>query len=95
MSPSCGYSLEVYDDGVIFRVLLSRRVERALVALPPHVVSKLKAWVDMVADEGLENARKVPGFHDEPLKGERKGQRSIALAEPTARFTKSKKIARK
>lgn len=23
--------------------------------------------------------RKVPGFHDEPLKGDRKGQRSIRL----------------
>ena len=28
---------------------------------------------------GLEEVRKVPGFHDEPLKGDRKGQRSIRL----------------
>jgi proteic killer suppression protein len=25
--------------------------------------------------------RKIPGFHDEPLKGDRKGQRSIRLSK--------------
>jgi len=29
---------------------------------------------------GLEQTRKQPGFHDEPLKGRRKGQRSIRLS---------------
>ncbi len=29
--------------------------------------------------EGLQKIRKIPGFHDEPLKGVRKGQRSIRL----------------
>ena len=33
----------------------------------------------MVALDGLEMTRKVPGFHDEPLKGKRRGQRSIRL----------------
>jgi proteic killer suppression protein len=28
---------------------------------------------------GLEEVRKVPGYHDEPLKGSRQGQRSIRL----------------
>jgi proteic killer suppression protein len=27
----------------------------------------------------LLEARKIPGFHDEPLKGKRKGKRSIRL----------------
>ena len=29
--------------------------------------------------EKPQEARKLPGFHDEPLRGERKGQRSIRL----------------
>lgn len=30
--------------------------------------------------DGLEETRKVPGYHDEPLKGDRAGQRSIRLS---------------
>ena len=42
--------------------------------------TKLAAWVEAVEAEGLEAIRKVPGFHDEPLKGPRAGQRSIRLS---------------
>lgn len=40
---------------------------------------KLFAWVRSVVSIGLEEVRKIPGFHDEPLKGDRKGQRSVRL----------------
>lgn len=33
-----------------------------------------------VGSRGLEEVRKVPGYHDEPLKGQRAGQRSIRLS---------------
>lgn len=33
----------------------------------------------MVQEAGLPEVRKIPGLHDEPLKGERHGQRSIRL----------------
>ncbi len=36
-------------------------------------------WVDAVELRSLEEIRKVPGYHDEPLSGSRKGQRSIRL----------------
>jgi len=29
----------------------------------------------------LEEVRKIPGYHDEPLKGRRAGQRSIRLSK--------------
>ncbi len=29
---------------------------------------------------GLEEVRKIPGYHDEPLRGDRQGQRSIRLS---------------
>ena len=36
-------------------------------------------WVEAVELRGLEEIRKIPGYHDEPLHGLRKGQRSIRL----------------
>jgi len=37
-------------------------------------------WIDGVSRDGLEEMRKLSGFHDEPLKGKRAGQRSIRLS---------------
>lgn len=55
-------------------------LRKQLRSVPRHVAIKLGAWVADVADRGLEEVRKVPGFHDEPLKGSRAGQRSIRLS---------------
>jgi proteic killer suppression protein len=65
---------------VIKRVELSSGARKDLRELPKHVVTKLMAWVEAVEQQGLEEIRKVPGFHDEPLMGKRKGQRSIRLS---------------
>jgi proteic killer suppression protein len=65
---------------MINRVKLARAVERGLVKLPKQVASKLKTWMDAVEHEGLEQVRKVPGYHDEPLSGARAGQRSFRLS---------------
>jgi proteic killer suppression protein len=64
---------------MIFRVVLSRQVIKTLVRLPRHVVDKLQTWARSVRLMGLEEMRKVPGYHDEPLKGARAGQRSVRL----------------
>jgi len=66
---------------VIHRVLLSKRAAKDLEKVPDHVVLKLSAWKDGVERFGLEEIRKRPGFHDEALKGDRKGQRSIRLSK--------------
>jgi proteic killer suppression protein len=47
--------------------------------LPLHIVRKLLAWVDDIETSGLSKVKKIPGYHDEPLKGNRVGQRSIRL----------------
>jgi len=65
---------------MITRVLLSRRAQKELRAVPRHVAVKLGAWADDVAVRGLEEVRKVPGYHDEPLRGRRVGQRSVRLS---------------
>ena len=36
-------------------------------------------WVALVEESGIREVRKHNGFHDEPLKGRRRGQRSVRL----------------
>ncbi len=60
-------------------VQLSKQAKKDLAEMPNHIQQKLRGWVELVEEEGLEEARKVKGFHDEPLKGKRWGQRSIRL----------------
>lgn len=54
-------------------------VEKSIKKLPDHIVIKLLSWAKRVEIYGLEEVRKIAGFHDEPLRGERTGQRSIRL----------------
>jgi proteic killer suppression protein len=65
---------------VIHQVVLTGRASREARKAPPHVRRKLLEWVEAVAELGLQEVRKIPGYHDEPLKWDRKGQRSIRLS---------------
>ena len=47
--------------------------------LPEHIIQKLHFWACRIEMIGLEETRKIKSFHDEPLKGNRSGQRSIRL----------------
>lgn len=64
---------------MIKTVLITARAKKDLRVVPCQVLDKFTAWVHSVELIGVEEVRKVPGFHDEPLKGDRKGQRSIRL----------------
>ncbi len=75
-----GFTKMVYYGPMKCRVEISRRAEKQLRKVPQHVVDKLLAWVQLAILEGLAEARKIPGYHDEPLRGERAGQRSIRLS---------------
>ena len=63
-------------DKVIFD-----KVEKQLKKVPVYVVDKLIAWAMSVEMKGLREVRKIPGYHDEPLKGQRSGERSIRLTK--------------
>lgn len=65
---------------MIRHVVVSDRALKELAKVPGHVADKLQGWVDAVESKGLLEVRKSPGFHDEPLKGKRQGQRSIRLS---------------
>jgi proteic killer suppression protein len=47
--------------------------------LPKKIAEKIYIWALQVEMEGLPETRKIVGFHDEPLRGLRAGQRSIRL----------------
>lgn len=63
----------------IFTVILTEQAKRDLLKVPEYIRRKLQAWVDDIETDGLNEVRKIPGYHDEPLKGKRTGQRSIRL----------------
>lgn len=61
------------------QIELAKSAQKDLTKIPIYIKEKLLLWVDAVEKLGITKIRKIPGFHDEPLKGERKGQRSIRL----------------
>lgn len=65
----------------IYSLILTKKAERQLLKVPEHIASKFQLWVDLIEQEGLRESRKIKSFHDEPLKGTRKGQRSIRLSK--------------
>lgn len=65
---------------VITTVRFTKAAEKDLKVVPEYVVEKLQAWQATVQLMGLEETRKIPGYHDEPLKGKLKGMRSIRLS---------------
>ena len=63
----------------IKNVEITKKAERDLKKVPFYIVTKFQVWLDLVETEGVIEARKIKSFHDEPLVGNRKGQRSIRL----------------
>ena len=63
-----------YDPGCS-----TERSKKVLAKLPKHVLVKLHLWITLVGEHGVEEVRKIAGYHDEPLSGIRAGQRSIRL----------------
>lgn len=60
-------------------VTITRQAKKGLEKAPGYIQDKFFTWVFSVQEFGLETTRKASGFHDEPLSGQRKGQRSVRL----------------
>jgi proteic killer suppression protein len=56
-----------------------RLAEKDLMKTPKALVIKFQKWVDDIEKYGLEEVRRVRGWHDHSLKGDRAGQRAIYL----------------
>ena len=57
-----------------------REIAKICRKLPSDVVKKYELWKDIIFRHGPEKLKEFRGFHDEKLKGTRKGQRSSRLS---------------
>lgn len=62
-------------------IFVSKQAKKQLDNIPDHIYRKYLYWKDLVEKYGLLETRKIKGFHDEPLKGNRRGQRSVRLSK--------------
>ena len=63
-----------------YNVTISKNALKDLRKVPKPILDKLQSWIEAIELEGLREIRKLSGFHDEPLRGKRTGQRSIRLS---------------
>lgn len=64
---------------MISKVTYSKFAEKQLNKLPRHIKEALYLWAKTVERIGVNETRRLKGYHDEPLKGLRVGQRSVRL----------------
>ncbi len=60
-------------------IVFTKQALKDIERVPKHISMKLQGWIEDVEYEGLGYVQKIAGYHDEPLKGQRQGQRSIRL----------------
>ena len=63
----------------ITKVTATRQFEKDLKKVPAFIQKKVMFWVFLVESQGIAETAKSRGYHDEPLKGSRKGQRSVRM----------------
>lgn len=68
------------------QVVIDKTAQKQLKKVPVHIAKNFRLWVVTVETVGIAETRKISGFHDEPLTGERKGQRSIRLSKSYRAF---------
>ncbi len=61
------------------QVTTTKNFEKQLQKVPDFIRKKVIFWIFLVENNGLLEVMKSPGYHDEPLKGDRKGQRSVRM----------------
>ncbi len=61
-------------------VVASKQFEKQLKKIPKRIIEAVLVWIETVEELGIREARKLKGYHDEPLKGQRKGQRSVRMS---------------
>lgn len=67
-------------------VKFAPRAIKDLKKLPRFIILKLDKWTRSIQLIGLDETKKIPGYHDEPLSGDRKGQHSIRLNQSYRAF---------
>jgi proteic killer suppression protein len=65
--------------GSVTKVRWGKLVDKQMGRVPDIIARKFRIWVTLVEESGIREMRRYKGFHDEPLKGQRQGQRSVRL----------------
>lgn len=61
------------------RVEITKFAAKQIEKLPKFILEQTLKWIEHIRHSGLQATRLSKGYHDEPLKGDRHGQRSIRL----------------
>ena len=63
------------------KIVITKVAQKQIMKMPQDLIEVIQKWILTVETIGIENTRKQggKGLHDEPLKGELKGLRSIRL----------------
>ena len=64
----------------MWHILEHRNIAKKRKTIPERVLKKYELWKDLILKHGPDILKQFPGFHDEGLKGQRKGQRSSRLS---------------
>jgi proteic killer suppression protein len=82
---TCTYTTSTLGDVIMeqktYVVEFSKFAAKQAARLPLHILEALEFWRTTVERFGLPEARKTRSYHDEPLKGQRAGQRSVRLSK--------------
>ncbi len=63
----------------VYKITINPKAKKQLTKIPFYIAANLQVWADAVKHDGISEVRKISGYHDEPLHGNRIGQRSIRL----------------
>jgi proteic killer suppression protein len=66
---------------MIDQIEITKRAQKDLRKVPQYILKNFQRWALLIEDIGLVETRKIKGFHDEPLTGDRAGQRSARLSK--------------
>jgi addiction module RelE/StbE family toxin len=62
-------------------VEITKKAEKDLKKLPKHIIIQFDVWVETIETDGYESMKKIKGYRDHALKGDKKGQRSTSLSK--------------
>lgn len=64
----------------MWHILEHKDIHKSIKKVPSQVAKKYELWKSLVFRHGPQILKEFPGFNDELLKGDRKGQRSSRLS---------------
>ncbi|HEX7669900.1 MAG TPA: hypothetical protein VF395_09965 [Polyangiaceae bacterium] len=72
---------------MIRRIVVAKLAAKQLRKAPSQVRNAFDYWALLVAEHGLLEVRKIPGFHDEPIVyGPHAGERSVRMSRAFRAF---------